>query len=183
MSTTLLLLLLTAGCASPEVFHFSMAFRYPARGIGPSEHRGSFMLIPGQEDRMVTQAFISALQGMELNLEQRQLGLGQPFARGKTYKTDTAPLPDDLIAAYNAALGKSGLVLPLNRVYGIGYEVSYSIADEQLNFMIRPFLRHKSRGSFKWQEYGSEYSARFFGEVLEKRLAGALKTAASAQGS
>ena len=163
-------------CKANNTVHFSVDFRYPSMGVGPNAHLGTIVLEPGKEDQVVALALVEALQGMEFNVSPP----ATPRTKSQSFTTDTAPLSGTVVDAYNREFGQGAMALPAGPVYGLKYEVGYSIENERCNFAVTPFLYHRSwggaSGADKWRPYNRNYSNLFFATLLRSRFVTALKS-------
>lgn len=170
---------LLAGCATPTTGdgrgsageNFSIPFLYRGLGAGPLPHTGIVYLEKGEEQLIVSRAILRANQSFDLSIVEPPVDLDAIIPESTRWTTDVAPLPRDVIAAYNQ--GAPSTPLDPTRIYGLGLAGTYRVINEELRFTIESTLYSRGLGS-DFTPYESGYSGTFFAELFRKRVKEAL---------
>lgn len=144
--------------------------------MGGGAISGSIAISPQQEALVASRSVIQALQEQNLSIIRPEVGLDGVLPANTPWLTDTAPLPNDLIAEYNRQTPRN--VLAPAR-YGIVYEGRHDVAGGEIRYRIS--ARLYARGALgSWAPVPSDrYNGRFFVEYLRQAISRRLQTPAS----
>ena len=144
----------------------AVPFRYEGFGVGAGAVQDTLVLKQDSEAVVVSRALVNALQAHQLSVVKPTVGLGVPLPQNQAWESDVAPVPPELVAAYNRA--NPNLALG-PRKWSIQYSGQYKLERRQLLFSISAKL-YEAGFSGPSKPYKGPYSGAFFVSQLTNTL-------------
>ena len=149
----------------------AVPFRYEGFGVGAGLVQDTLILKQDGEAAVISRALVSALQAHQLSVVKPTVNLGVPLPQNQTWESDVAPVPPELVAAYNRANPNLALA---PRKWSIQYSGQYKLERRQLLVSISAKL-YEAGFSGPSKPYKGAYSGAFFVSQLTDTLQAKLK--------
>ena len=128
-------------------------------GVGGAVVPGMIRIASGSEDSVASRALLAALRAMSLSVTAPAVGLDGALPHRRTWRTDVASLPSELMENHNR--GYPQFRLPVAR-YGLGYVGQFDTSSGRFRYRMSAVLFE--RGSLSsWRRVAdSRYAGDFF---------------------
>lgn len=135
------------------------------QGAGSEDQPVRYIMVRrGTERRTASNVLINAVNSMRLSL----LGAGTTLQPGRTYESDYRQLSDQDVRVHNQ--NNPTKTLPGGVIYGVKYQVSYSIEPEQFSIDVAAVLGKKGAGPHPYRKYDGSYAGEMFTVDLSKAI-------------
>lgn len=141
-----------------------LSFRFAYQGAGSEDQPVRYVMIRrGTEARTASNVLINAINNMRLSF-----GATNTLAPGTKYTSDYRQLSQQEVRTHNQ--NNPGKSLPGGVIYGVQYQVSYSIESEQFSIDVSSLLGRKPAGPAPYRRYAGGYAGETFTVPLSKAI-------------